>query len=153
MPTTDLLRTFGLSRNPFTDRTAEKTNHNDTSLYIHSDLRGLRPSDTTYIFFGRRGSGKTTIRLLLEEAYRSYNEQAVASGTSKGHFIVDITKPGHMTACLRTYMETTGGCARDSSRGAAGRGGDGQATARRRRRRMPMDGGALHRFHALQKPC
>lgn len=70
MPTTDLLRTFGLSRNPFTDRTAEKTNLDSTSLYIHSDLRGLKPSDTTYIFFGRRGSGKTTIRLQLEEAYR-----------------------------------------------------------------------------------
>jgi hypothetical protein len=35
MPTTDLLKTFGLSRNPFTDRTAEKTAHDDTSLYIH----------------------------------------------------------------------------------------------------------------------
>jgi hypothetical protein len=47
MPTTDLLKTFGLSRNPFTDRTAEKTNHDATSLYIHSDLRGFRPNDTT----------------------------------------------------------------------------------------------------------
>jgi type II secretory pathway predicted ATPase ExeA len=63
MPTTDLLKTFGLSRNPFTDRTAEKTNHDSTSLYIHSDLRGFKPNDTTYVFFGKRGSGKTTIRL------------------------------------------------------------------------------------------
>ncbi|KAG2454057.1 hypothetical protein HYH02_001098 [Chlamydomonas schloesseri] len=107
MPTTDLLRTFGLSRNPFTDRTAEKTNLDSTSLYIHSDLRGLKPSDTTYIFFGRRGSGKTTIRLQLEEAYRKYNEEAAARG-AKGHFIIDLTKPGHMTACLSTFMETLG---------------------------------------------
>ena len=63
MPTTDLLKTFGLSRNPFTDRTAEKTVHDVVSLYIHSDLRGFRPSETTYVFFGKRGSGKTTIRL------------------------------------------------------------------------------------------
>ncbi len=102
MPTTDLLKTFGLSRNPFTDRTAEKTDLDTTSLYVHSDLRGLKPSETTYIFFGRRGSGKTTIRLQLEDAYRRYNEDAAASGKSKGHFIVDLTKPGHMTACLST---------------------------------------------------
>jgi hypothetical protein len=63
MPTTDLLKTFGLSRNPFTDRTAEKTSHDAVSLYIHSDLRGFRPNETTYVFFGKRGSGKTTIRL------------------------------------------------------------------------------------------
>ncbi|GLC35414.1 hypothetical protein PLESTB_000567000 [Pleodorina starrii] len=105
MPTTDLLKTFGLSRNPFTDRTAEKTSLDSTSLYIHSDLRGLKPSDTTYIFFGRRGSGKTTIRLQLEDAYRRHNEEAAAKGT-KGHFIVDMCRPGHMTACLSTFMET-----------------------------------------------
>ncbi|EFJ51141.1 hypothetical protein VOLCADRAFT_87918 [Volvox carteri f. nagariensis] len=105
MPTTDLLKTFGLSRNPFTDRTAEKTNLDSTSLYIHSDLRGLKPSDTTYIFFGRRGSGKTTIRLQLEDAYRRYNEEAAANGT-KGHFVVDMCRPGHLTACLSTFMET-----------------------------------------------
>lgn len=76
MPTTDLLRTFGLSKNPFTDRTAENTSHDEMSLYIHSDLRGFRPNDTTYVFFGRRGSGKTTIRLQMEEAYKKYNQQA-----------------------------------------------------------------------------
>ncbi|GFR45248.1 hypothetical protein Agub_g6354 [Astrephomene gubernaculifera] len=105
MPTTDLLKTFGLSRNPFTDRTAEKTNLDSTSLYIHSDLRGLKPTDTTYVFFGKRGSGKTTIRLQLEEAYRRHNEEAAAKGT-KGHFIIDMCRPGHMTACLSTFMET-----------------------------------------------
>eukprot|EP00955_Chlamydomonas_euryale_P068671 360194-Chlamydomonas_euryale.AAC.16 len=61
MPT-DLLKAFGLSRNPFTDRTAEKTEFDPLSLYVASDLRGFKPSETTYIFFGRRGSGKTTIR-------------------------------------------------------------------------------------------
>lgn len=60
---TDILRQWGLSRNPFTDRTAEKTSLDDVSLYIHSDLQGFAPTPTTYVFFGRRGSGKTTIRL------------------------------------------------------------------------------------------
>ncbi len=112
---TDLLKQFHLSRNPFVDRTAEKTELDDVSLYIHSDLQGFKPSggccalvllpartstlcrqlkvralsggfvsklvaactaafkclpcahlrgaETTYLFFGRRGSGKTTIRM------------------------------------------------------------------------------------------
>jgi hypothetical protein len=108
MPTTDLLKTFGLSRNPFTDRTAEKTNHDTTSLYIHSDLRGFRPNDTTYVFFGKRGSGKTTIRLQMEEGYRKYNQAAAEGGKSKGHFIVDLSKPGHLTACLTEFRTSIG---------------------------------------------
>ena len=44
MPSTDVLKQFGLSRNPFTDRTAEKTFHDGSSLYVHSDLQGFRPS-------------------------------------------------------------------------------------------------------------
>jgi hypothetical protein len=107
MPTTDLLKTFGLSRNPFTDRTAEKTNHDDTSLYIHSDLRAFRPNDTTYVFFGKRGSGKTTIRLQMEEAYRKYNQAAAEAGR-KGHFMVDLSKPGHLTACLTEFRTSIG---------------------------------------------
>jgi hypothetical protein len=41
---TDLLRSFHLSRNPFVDRTAEKTELDDMSLYVHSDLQGFKPS-------------------------------------------------------------------------------------------------------------
>eukprot|EP00879_Flechtneria_rotunda_P019553 GHRR01020540.1.p1 GENE.GHRR01020540.1~~GHRR01020540.1.p1 ORF type:complete len:440 (+),score=147.39 GHRR01020540.1:1011-2330(+) len=108
MPTTDLLKTFGLSRNPFTDRTAEKTSHDQTSLYIHSDLRGFKPNDTTYVFFGKRGSGKTTIRLQMEAAYRAYNLEARGSGRSKGHFMVDLSKPGHLTACLTQFQSSIG---------------------------------------------
>lgn len=59
----DLLKQFGLARNPFIDRTAEKTFLDGSSIYVHSDLQGFEPSETTYVFFGRRGSGKTTIRL------------------------------------------------------------------------------------------
>ncbi len=93
-----------LSRNPFTDRTTEKTFHDGSSLYIHSDLRGFKPNDTTYVFFGKRGSGKTTIRLQMEQGYKQYNEAAVASGSSRGHFVVDLCRPGHMTACLTTFQ-------------------------------------------------
>lgn len=41
---TDLLKQFHLSRNPFVDRTAEKTELDDVSLYIHSDMQGFKPS-------------------------------------------------------------------------------------------------------------
>ncbi|CAL8464843.1 g4378 [Coccomyxa elongata] len=107
MPATDLLKQFGLSRNPFTDRTAEKTSLDTTSLYVHSDLQGFVPSETTYVIFGRRGSGKTTIRLQMQHAYDEYNERARATNKSRGHFMVDLCRPGHMTACLRNFQEAT----------------------------------------------
>jgi len=44
MPSTDLLKTWGLKRNPYTDRTAEKTHLDGVSMYIHSDLQGFQPS-------------------------------------------------------------------------------------------------------------
>ena len=40
----DLLKSFGLSRNPFTDRTAEKTTLDGIAHYNHSDLQGFAPS-------------------------------------------------------------------------------------------------------------
>lgn len=43
------------SRNPFVDRTAEKTELDDVSLYVHSDLQGFRPS-------GERRSGGARTR-------------------------------------------------------------------------------------------
>ena len=55
MPNTDLLKQYGLSRNPFIDRTAEKTNLDSQSLYIPSDLQGFTPSTNTY----GEGSGCT----------------------------------------------------------------------------------------------
>ena len=89
-------------------RTAEKTFHDDTSLYIHPDLRGFRPNDTTYVFFGRRGSGKTTIRLQMEEGYRRYNSEAAGAGRSRGHYVVDLSEPSHLTACLRNFQDAIG---------------------------------------------
>lgn len=108
MPSSDVLSLFGLSHNPFTDRTAEKTDLNDVSLYIQSDLAGFKPSDTTYVFFGKRGSGKTTIRLQMQAKYEAYNAEAVAAGRGRGHYMVDLSRPGHLTACLRTYQEQLG---------------------------------------------
>ena len=201
---TDLLRSFHLSRNPFVDRTAEKTELDGMSLYVHSDLQGFKPSgestpkachaasadvwvlspaaspqprppidaclparplyaETTYIFFGRRGSGKTTIRmqvgcwqrpagrhappvlswpagswrcngmhatlhiawpwlhrilplpdpgrpvrLQMQRAYQLYNDQARASGKTRGHFMIDLARPGHLTGCLRQFQERIG---------------------------------------------
>eukprot|EP01023_Acetabularia_acetabulum_P069215 TRINITY_DN9976_c0_g1_i1.p1 TRINITY_DN9976_c0_g1~~TRINITY_DN9976_c0_g1_i1.p1 ORF type:complete len:537 (+),score=79.02 TRINITY_DN9976_c0_g1_i1:225-1835(+) len=108
MPQTDLLKKFGLSRNPFTDRIAEKTSLDDLSLYLHSDLQGFEPNETTYIFFGRRGSGKTTIRLKMMNAYDAYNAQQLEKGEQRGHFLVDICSPIHMSTCLRTFQENIG---------------------------------------------
>ncbi len=68
MPNTDLLNQFGLQRNPFVDRTAERTKLDDSALYVQSDLRCFEPSATTYVFFGRRGAGKTTVRLMVRAA-------------------------------------------------------------------------------------
>ncbi|CAL5229191.1 g12471 [Coccomyxa viridis] len=108
MPGADLLRQFGLARNPFVDRTAEKTLLDGSSLYVHSDLARFQPSETTYVIFGRRGSGKTTIRLQMQHAYDEYNDRVRATGKSRGHFMVDLCRPGHLTACLRNFQEATG---------------------------------------------
>ncbi|KAI3438402.1 hypothetical protein D9Q98_000834 [Chlorella vulgaris] len=105
---TDLLKQFHLSRNPFVDRTAEKSELDEVSLYIHSDLQGFKPSDTTYIFFGRRGSGKTTIRMQMQRAYQAYNDTARATGKTRGHFVIDLSRPGHLTGCLRQFQERVG---------------------------------------------
>lgn len=102
-----LLAKYGLSRNPFTDRTAEKTDLDDTSLYLHADLQNFRPSEETYLFFGKRGSGKTTVRLSMMRTYEATNADLKAAGKSP-HFIVDLCKPGHMTACLKDFQEIIG---------------------------------------------
>lgn len=106
MPQTNLLLQYGLSRNPFTDRTAEKTELDGTSLYIHSDLQRFAPSETTYLFFGKRGSGKTTIRLAMQTAYDRYNNSSEKKG--RGHFMIDLCRPGHMTSCLKDFQEIIG---------------------------------------------
>ena len=45
----DLLKSFGLSRNPFTDRTAEKTTLDGIAHYNHSDLQGFAPSGPLFV--------------------------------------------------------------------------------------------------------
>ena len=45
----DLLKSFGLSRNPFTDRTAEKTTLDGIAHYNHSDLQGFAPSGQLFV--------------------------------------------------------------------------------------------------------
>mmetsp|Transcript_21920 Transcript_21920/g.37806 ORF Transcript_21920/g.37806 Transcript_21920/m.37806 type:complete len:580 (-) Transcript_21920:237-1976(-) len=77
MAESNLLQHFQLARNPYIDRVAERTNLDVKMLYMHSDLQGFTPSKTTYLFFGRRGSGKTTIRLQMQEAYAEHNRKAL----------------------------------------------------------------------------
>ena len=45
--------------------------------------------------------------LQMQHAYDEYNERARATGKSRGHFMVDLCSPGHMTACLRNFQEAT----------------------------------------------
>ena len=103
MPPSNLLKQYGLARNPFTDRTAENTDMDALSLYEHSDLQHFKPSNETYVFFGKRGSGKTTVRMAMQRAYERANEEAEREGPPV-HFIVDLCKPGHMTACLKDFQ-------------------------------------------------
>mmetsp|Transcript_22236 Transcript_22236/g.26710 ORF Transcript_22236/g.26710 Transcript_22236/m.26710 type:complete len:508 (+) Transcript_22236:76-1599(+) len=104
MSSSKILKHYSLNRNPFTDRTAEKSNLTTESYYIHSDLQGFEPNETTYLFFGKRGSGKTTIRMQMQRAYEQFNATALVSGLEKAHFIVDLCKPGHITSCLRAFQ-------------------------------------------------
>jgi energy-coupling factor transporter ATP-binding protein EcfA2 len=102
----DLLKEFGLTRNPFNDRTAEKTGPlDDVSLFVPSDLRNFSPSPTTYVFFGKRGSGKTTIRMMMQRAYEEENSLALGNK----YFIVDLSCPAHLTARLRSFQNSLGG--------------------------------------------
>lgn len=43
----------------------------------------------------------------MQHAYDEYNERARALNKSRGHFMVDLCRPGHMTACLRNFQEAT----------------------------------------------
>lgn len=47
------------SRNPFVDRTAEKTELDDVSLYMHSDLQGFKPSGALLGAVGEGGRSNT----------------------------------------------------------------------------------------------
>ncbi|KAK3277819.1 hypothetical protein CYMTET_14196, partial [Cymbomonas tetramitiformis] len=109
MSTSKILQHYHLGRNPFTDRTAEKSNLTNDSYYIHSDLQGFEPNETTYLFFGKRGSGKTTIRMQLMAAYDKYNAESELGGRDKKpHFVVDLCRPGHVTSCLKSFQEYLG---------------------------------------------
>ncbi|CAG9463409.1 unnamed protein product [Pedinophyceae sp. YPF-701] len=113
MSASKTLQRLGLRRNPFVDRTGERTGLDPSSLYVHSDLQDFHPNEMTYLFFGRRGAGKTTIRLQLEKAYAEANEQLVGSGKSLGHFIVDLTKPGALNSRLIDFRKNIG-CPEDA---------------------------------------
>jgi len=49
----------------------------------------------------------------MQGAYDEYNGRAQSTGKSRGHFMVDLCRPGHLTACLRNFQEAVG-CRDDS---------------------------------------
>ncbi|GBG29117.1 Hypothetical Protein FCC1311_053402 [Hondaea fermentalgiana] len=105
--TSKMLGKLGLSHNPYVDRTAEKSILQSGAFYLLSDLQGFRPSEMTYIFFGKRGSGKTTIRLMMMQRYKEYNERRVSQGKNPV-FVVNLCRPGHMNDCLKQYRKSIG---------------------------------------------
>ena len=44
----------------------------------------------------------------MQRAYQEYNDIARASGRTRGHFLVDLSRPGHLTGCLRQFQERIG---------------------------------------------
>ena len=67
----DVLRRFGLSRNPYIDRTAEQSGDLDeVSLFIPSDLRHFRPSGATFLFFGKRGKINPSLISMINIHYQ-----------------------------------------------------------------------------------
>ena len=99
-----MLASLNLVSHPFIDRTAEKAQLPPRALYVHSDLQGFVPNDSTYVFFGRRGSGKTTIRLQMQAAYESANAEFQKQG-KLGHLIVDLARPGTVSSFLERFRE------------------------------------------------
>ena len=41
----------------------------------------------------------------MQAAYDEYNDHARSSGKSRGHFVIDLCRPGHLTICLRNFQE------------------------------------------------
>ena len=41
----------------------------------------------------------------MQQAYHEYNAQAQSNNKTRGHFMVDLCRPGHLTACLRCFQE------------------------------------------------
>ena len=99
-----LLAHFGLARNPYTDRTAEKTLLDEQACYVLADLQGFKPSPMTYLFFGRRGSGKTTIRLHLQHLYDTANAKLRQQG-EKPYYILNLTKPTEVSTHMQAFKE------------------------------------------------
>ena len=44
----------------------------------------------------------------MQRAYQQYNDAARGSGKTRGHFVVDLSRPGHLTSCLRQFQERIG---------------------------------------------
>ena len=43
--------------------------------------------------------------LQMQAAYEEHNSRVQASGKSRGHFMVDLCRPGHLTNCLRAFRD------------------------------------------------
>jgi hypothetical protein len=44
----------------------------------------------------------------MQQAYHQHNLEERESGRSRGHYIVDLSEPSHLTACLRNFQDAIG---------------------------------------------
>lgn len=44
--------------------------------------------------------------MMMQKAYKDYNDNARREGSSRGFFLADLTRPSHLTARLRTFQDS-----------------------------------------------
>lgn len=101
----DALAQLGLVRNPFCDRTAERAQLDPAALFVHSFMQDWCASEETTLVFGRRGSGKTTLRLQMLRAYGEKSSAARAGGASLGFLVADLSAPGEVSRRLEAFRD------------------------------------------------
>jgi len=71
-------------------------------------MRGLHIQHAYDVYLAVPGQSLLLCPLQMQHAYDDYNDRVRATGKSRGHFMVDLCRPGHLTACLRNFQEATG---------------------------------------------
>ena len=119
-PPRSLLDVYGLARNPFSVRVAEKDEAaSSPEAYYSSSRRSLPTGQESYLWFGRRGSGKTTLRLQLEALQQ---DEA---------FVVSLTDPAKLNNHLEAFSRSTG-CSPAGGGGGGGGNDDDDASSSNR---------------------
>ena len=93
------------------DYSASYLAHHFTPCVLHCPVRSLNPKMIPVIsalsgdLATRSAFELLSPAMQMQAAYDEYNAQAQSTSKSRGHFMVDLCKPGHLTACLRSFQE------------------------------------------------